>query len=120
MDHKEYAAQAHGIYSAGLRKVAKTPVPKGQKFLPGTFVWIAKDLGPYMSHFDNDRPAFVEYTYAHAYWGNNIDSYSLVVRYDDGTWSSIAWYNENQLTEITDQTLIEQYKKELQNQPEDE
>lgn len=107
------ASEAQSYYEAGLKRVKETPPPKGQKFLPGTFVWIAKDLGESMDHFEKDRPARVECTYAHAYGGDDIDSYSLLVRYDDGKWSSIAWYYPSQLTEITDPQEIKKYEVEI-------
>jgi len=87
---------ATGMYQMGLARVKNDPIPKGQKFPPGTRVHIAEDLGPWMSHFESGVDATVEYTYAHAYGGDNINSYSLDV---DGH-GSIAWYYENQLTEI--------------------
>jgi hypothetical protein len=87
-----------GVYKAGLERVRTKPVPKGQKYPPGTRVHIAKDLGPMMSHFTKDKDATVEYTYAHAYpWGKGqTDQYSLNI---DGEGSS-AWYYEWQLTPI--------------------
>lgn len=115
--YAERLADAKAIHKAGLERVATLPPPEGQKFLPGAFVWIAKDLGGSMSHFQKDRPARVQYTYAHAYpWGTEErqqKEYSLLVRYDDGSWSSVAWYYESQLTEITDQVLIEKFKSEI-------
>lgn len=111
--YEERLACANGVYAEGLRRVATTPVPKGQKFKPGTFVQIASDLGPCMSHFEKDRPAMVEHTYKHAYGGDGVKEYSLLVRYDDGTWSSVAWYEENQLTKITNKAKLKQYRKEI-------
>lgn len=102
--YSERLAEAKGVHQKGLDRVASTPMPILQKYPPGTFVWIAKDLGEGMSHFQNNRPAKVQYTYAHAYeWDDSpraAKQYSLLVRYDDGSWSSIAWYYESQLTEI--------------------
>ena len=106
--------RARAIYDQGLRNVAQNSIPDGQKFLPGTFVWVAKDLGESMSHFLKDRPARVQYTYAHAFGGSNIYSYSLLIRYDSGKWSSVAWYKENQITEINDLNLIDAYLKEIE------
>ena len=40
-----------------------------QKFLRGTKVKIAEDLGPHMQHFSGKgAEAIVEYTYAERYW----------------------------------------------------
>ncbi|MES2355601.1 MAG: hypothetical protein V4568_14625 [Pseudomonadota bacterium] len=102
--YEERLSDARGIYAQGLRSVAETPAPKGQKFPVGAFVKIAADLGPMMSHFPSDRYARVEYTYAHAYphFGGSDKDYSLLVQRDDGRWSSSAWYRESQLTEVTD------------------
>ncbi len=114
--YEERLSQATGIYKEGLRKVTENPQPPGQKFDCGTFVWIEKDLGQSMSHFRNDRPAQVEYVYGHAYdWSEkpDIESYSLLVRNDDGTWSSSSWYYEHQLTQINDQEKIKNYLDEL-------
>lgn len=96
---------SRAIYEEGLRKVATTPPPQGQKFLPNTFVKIAKDLGSGMSHFTSDTVAQVQYTYAHAYKGADVKSYSLLIR-EEGLWRSSAWYKEWQLEAITDQGAI--------------
>ncbi len=91
--YKEKFAKTSSIYEAGLEQVRNTPEPVNQKFPIGTKVYVKKDLGPHMSHFTSDCFAIVEYTYAHAYGGTDVDSYSLNI---DGEGSS-AWYNENQL-----------------------
>jgi len=84
-------------HEEGMEKVATTPIPEGQKFPIGTRVKIAEDLGPYMSHFTGKGClATVQYTYAHAYGGNNVTDYSLNI---DGRGSS-AWYPEDKLTEV--------------------
>ena len=111
--YEERLAQAKGIYASGLRKVKETPAPPGQKFPCGSFVKIAEDLGESMSHFESGKIARVEYTYAHAYWGDDVKSYSLNVRYGPGKWSTVAWYYESQLTAVTDPAEIELFKREL-------
>lgn len=93
MNYQEQEAQAKSIYQAGLQKVKSTPAPKGQKFPVGARVKIADDLGPSMSHFPSGKMATVLYTYAHAYWGDDVTSYCLDV---DGV-GSVAWYHELQL-----------------------
>jgi hypothetical protein len=109
-------SEAKGIYEAGLERVSTTPEPNGQKFRKGTFVDIAEDLGCCMQHFHNGIPARVEYTYAHAYWGNDINSYSLLVRGESGHWRSVAWYDEQQLTEIKEAKRIKKYQNEIKLQ----
>lgn len=111
--YEERLTEAQGIFKASVERVRVTQPPLGQKFMPGTFVQIAKYLGEDMAHFENSRPARIQYTYAHAYGGDNIKSYSLLLRYDDGKWSSVSWYYESQLTEITDLKLIQEYLQEI-------
>lgn len=96
LDYKTRFAQANAIYAAGLKKVETTPMPEGQKYPIGSRVRIADDLGPSMSHFTSGVGATVLYTYAHAYGGNNVDSYCLDI---DGH-GRVAWYYERQLTLI--------------------
>lgn len=97
MDYKEMMdANANGIYEQGLLRVKNTPEPKGQKFLIGTRVKISDYLGKSMSHFPSGKLATVLYTYAHAYWGNDVKSYCLDV---DGI-GSVAWYDESQIESI--------------------
>jgi hypothetical protein len=87
--------EAKAYYNQALERVKTTPEPKLQKFPVGVKVKIAKDLGKFMSHFKSDVEAIVEHTYAHAYGGNDVYSYSLIIN-----GSSTAWYYENQLTLI--------------------
>lgn len=96
LDHETRKAQATEIYNAGLKKVENNPEPKRQKFPCGTRVQIAKDLGSSMSHFISGAKGTVEFTYAHAFGGTNVEEYSIDV---DG-FGSHAWYKEWQLTEI--------------------
>ena len=99
------------MYANGLINVRLNTMPKRQKFPMGMFVRIAKDLGDNMSHFTSDTVAIVEFTYAHAFGGGNVDSYSLIVKRSNGTWSSSAWYYENQLTLIEDEAEIKKLTK---------
>ena len=89
-------AQAQSMYDQGLENVKTTSDTKGQKFPSGSRVHIAEDLGSSMSHFTSGVNATVEYTYAHAYGGDDVKSYSLNI---DGQGSS-SWYEEHQLTAI--------------------
>jgi len=93
---QERTAEAHGYFHQCMENLKHTPAPAGQKFAVGQRVRIAKDLGPSMSHFTADCEATVKYTYAHAFGGNDIKSYSLI--FDDG--STSAWYEEHQLSAI--------------------
>lgn len=103
------------IYDAGLKKVAITPPPEGQKFPIGSFVFINKDLGESMRHFENNRYAMVQYTYAHAYGGAECQSksYSLLIRYNHKEWGSVAWYSEDQLTLVEDSLKIKELQEEV-------
>lgn len=93
MNFESRAAAASAVYNQGLENVKTRPVPEGQKFQPGERVRIADDLGQAMAHFPSGVLATVEYTYAHAYWGEDVKSYSLNV---DGH-GSVAWFHESQL-----------------------
>lgn len=117
MDYEERLKYAQGIYAEGLRKVATEPAPPKQKYPKGSFVYISKASGPAMRHFQSDTIARVEYTYAHAYGGDNVDSYSLLVRYPDGKWSRVAWYREEQLELVTDPKIIKKLKAECTPSP---
>lgn len=86
--YKERFAQASSIYAQGIERVRTTPPPEKQKYKPGTRVLIAKDLGPSMSHFPGKgMKATVLCTYAHAYGGDDVNSYSLDI---DG-YGEVAW-----------------------------
>lgn len=69
-----------------------------------------------MAHFDSDFNAIVEYTYAQKYGGDDINSYSLIqLDENDNPINSISWYEENQLTLISDdlakgKEIIERYE----------
>lgn len=84
--------QAKSYYEKGIIRVATTPEPEGQKFPCGVRVHIANNLDNLYAGFD----ATVGYVYAHAYGGNDVTSYSLIV---DGR-GSAAWYKEEWLSPI--------------------
>lgn len=104
---------AKAVNESGMRRVKQTPEPVGQKFPIGSFVMVGKNLGGCMSHFPKDLPACIEYTYCHAFGTSDVKSYSLLIRFSENKWSSVSWYYEDQLSLITDQQLIEQFKKEI-------
>lgn len=89
--------EAKSYHAAAMQRVLETPPPKGQKYLPGTRVKIASDLGRPMSHFPCNKKATVKYTYAHAFRSTDerkLASYCLDV---DGI-GEVSWYEEWQLT----------------------
>jgi hypothetical protein len=72
-----------------------------QKYTRGMLVWIAKNLGNSMAHFESGCFAIIHHSYSDMYGGNDADgnaSYSVVFL-DDGR--SCSWYDENQLTLIS-------------------
>ena len=101
MNYEARLAQAQGIYQAGLEKVKNTPEPDGQKIACGSRVKIADVLDDCMSHFPAGKLATVLYTYAHAYWGNDVESYALDI--DNMGYS--AWYYEHQLEAVDEDDL---------------
>lgn len=66
-----------------------------QKFKRGDVVHIAKDLGPCMTHFENDKDAIVLGSYRDQYGGDNTQDYTLMFC-EDG--NEVSWYEEHQLT----------------------
>ena len=94
VDYQTMTVAAKAFTAVGELRTKLTKEPEGQKFPVGSRVFIAEDLGDSMSHFPKGKEAIVEYTYAHAFGGSNVKSYSLNV---DGE-GSHAWYYEEQLT----------------------
>ena len=88
-----------------------------QKFPRGTFVRVAKNLPPYMNHFEKDFIGVVEHTYGQKYGGgrNNYKEYCiLMLNKQNKPINSISWYEEDQLTRVNTNTqhgkdLIEEY-----------
>ncbi len=87
-----------------------------QKFPRGSKVAVCKEMPRYMSHFESGFNAIVEYTYSQKYGGNDIYSYSLIqLDENDNPINSICWYEESQLTLISDdiargKEIIERYE----------
>lgn len=97
LGRKEFMSKAEAYHKQSLQRVRDEPMPLGQKFPPGTRVRICDEFPETMSHFSGaGKNATVQYTYAHAYGGKDITSYSLLI---DGI-GSAAWYYEDQLMEI--------------------
>lgn len=90
--------EAHSYHESSMRRVKVTPPPTGQKFMPGTRVKIAKNLGERMSHFPSDKMATVQHTYAHAFDRDDERSLKQYCLDIDGI-GEVSWYGEDQLTE---------------------
>jgi len=120
---KNYAdrlADAKVIHANGKEAVREDPVPENQKFPVGAFVKIADDLGSTMDHFKSGVYAKVDHTYGHAYGGDDVESYSLYIRYKKDTWHETAWYEEWQLTLVTDPKILKRLEMEFENRKCDE
>lgn len=88
--------EARSYHESAMQRVASTPPPDGQKYPPGARVRITDNLGFGMGHFPGaGKLATVHYTYAHAYGGNDVKSYSLNI---DGH-GEVAWYREDQISD---------------------
>jgi hypothetical protein len=74
-----------------------------QKFLRGTRIKVDDAMPPSMTHFEKGFIGIVDHTYSQAYGGNDIKSYCIVQLNKDGQpINKIAWYQEDQLTLISD------------------
>ena len=67
-----------------------------------------------MWHFTSGVYARVYHTYAHAYGGNDIDNYSLIVQKNSNVWYESAWYEEHQLTLVTDKKILKTLEKSFE------
>lgn len=85
--------------------------PKSQKFPMGSFVRITKDLGSHRRHFVHDTFARVQYTHGYVY-GGDPQSYALTAKRRDGSWTFSSWYDESELSLITDESLLVKLEKE--------
>lgn len=109
--YEERLAMAKMINSMPVK-----PHIEGQKFRRGWRVKVAKEMPPWMAHFESDFEAIVEYSYAQKFWGNDIKNYSLIMLKDGKTVGSIAWYPESTLTLISEDEeaglkIIEEYEQ---------
>jgi len=85
-----------------------------QKFHRGARVKVCDEMPPDMSHFPSGFEAIVNYTYGQKFWGDDANSYCLIVLNDKREpINEIAWYCENQLTLVDDdiKTGLEIIKK---------
>lgn len=85
-----------------------------QKFRRGSVVHVDKIMPKSMSHFDNDFDGIVKYTYGQRYGGDDRSQYALVKIENGKPVNTIAWYDESQLTLVSDDVnngimLMEQY-----------
>ena len=114
-DYKQRLADAQGYYAQGLKRVATTPEPDGQKFPCGMLVKVADDLGPSMTHFESGVYAQVQHVYDHAFptGSHNVEDYSLLIRKEPGRWYGVAWYHEWQLEEVTNPETLSMLQEEL-------
>lgn len=87
----------------------------GQKFKRGTRVYVMPAMMPvHQSHFESGFEAIVEHTYSERYWGDDVDSYSLIVLENNEPVNAVAWYYTYQLALVSDDIslglgLIEKY-----------
>ena len=86
--------KARETFLKGLERVKNTPTPEGQKYAIGTRVQISEN-SPTWLQFPDGRIATVEYTYAHAFGGNDVNLYSL-----DLNGRSVAWFHDYELIPI--------------------
>lgn len=68
-----------------------------QKLFAGDLVQIAKDLGPYMTHFEKDQPAIILYSYAERYDSNSESNYNQYAVYLIESKRTVSWYDGTQL-----------------------
>ena len=81
------------------------PYSIAQKFKRGWRVKITSELPESMSHFTCDCEAIVLFSYAQRYFGNDFDSYCLLLLEDGVPPRSCAWYEADQLTLVSDDVL---------------
>jgi len=77
-----------------------------QKFRKLTFVKVTDNMPDDMSRFDKGFVGIVDGTYSQLYGGSNINSYVLWKIEDGEIVNRIAWYYENQLTELPEQDRL--------------
>jgi hypothetical protein len=81
------------------------------KYLIGQFVRIASDLGASMKHFKSDAFARVAYLDGHGMYGLfvQVDRFLTPTK-----WREIAWYDEHQLSLVTDIETIRALNDEIE------
>ena len=77
-----------------------------QKFLKGFEVKVDDEMPDIMSHFEKGFNGIVDHTYSEAYGGKDIKSYCLLVLDENRKpINKISWYNESQLTLVSDDMM---------------
>lgn len=73
---------------------------KEQKFFRGQRVRVADDLGKTMRHFTSGCDAIVVGSFSDRVFssGDDEESYTLLLKEEDGTMDTVSWYKESQLT----------------------
>lgn len=88
--------------SGSIKKIQKE-ITEGikNKYKFGELVYVRPWLGESSSHFSNDCPAIVNYTYASKFGGDDHDSYGLIILSDTGKEvTESSWYDEWQLISL--------------------
>jgi hypothetical protein len=101
-----YPEAAKHYYQEAMKRVINTLPPINQKFRMGDFV---------ISLFVH-KPGHVgrvQYTYAHAYGGENVSEYSLLIRDENGKWAPVAWFDEKSLIKIQYKDLEDKFNNEI-------
>ena len=109
LPYEQRLAEAEAYHAASMERVRTTPAPAGQKYPVGSFVKISGNE----RRIGHSKYACVEHTHAHAFGGNDWKSYSLNIQCDVGDWITVAWFNEEDLTPVTDETVIAELQKDL-------
>ena len=86
-----------------------------QKFKRGSRVFITKDLPYSRSHFTKGVEAIVQFTYGQEFNSDDFGSYSLILLRNGIGYDSSAWYDEADLTLVSDDIasgleIIEKYR----------
>ena len=92
---------------------------KDQKFFRGQRVRVADDLGSMMSHFTSGCDAIVVGSFSDQIFcrrGADEESYTLLLKDEDGTMGTVSWYKESQLTLVSDnrirgEEILQKHKK---------
>jgi len=92
---------------------------KNQKFFRGQRVRVADDLGSMMRHFTSGCDAIVVGSFSDqisSTSGADEESYTLLLKNEDGTTGTASWYEESQLTLVSDdrirgEEILQKHKK---------
>ena len=103
--YEKYLAEAQALYAQPHRGV---PL-KEPKYSRGTRVHITDELGPLMTTFEGGVDAIVEHTAAYECWEEDGGNYALLLLDESGDPDyGCAWYEESQLTLVSDNTAAGQ------------